>query len=118
MIQANSLACRQRQTLLEITGEVLPIRLIGLLAPDRLPELLRGSGRRHLDCRRATEMPMCLKYLVRMSSILEYFLQGVLLLLVDEQEFLSEMGVEAIPLHLIAQLSDGRIDQQQFFAIA
>ena len=29
MIQANGLACRQRQTLLEITCEVLSIRLIG-----------------------------------------------------------------------------------------
>jgi hypothetical protein len=53
-----------------------------------------------------------------MGFILEYFLQGVLLLPIDEQEFLSEMGVEAIPLHLIAQLSDRRINQQQFFAVA
>ena len=63
-------------------------------------------------------MPLCLKALVCMSFILEYFLQGMLLLLVDEQEFLSEVGVEAIPVHLIAQVADGRIDQQQLFAIA
>ena len=63
-------------------------------------------------------MPLCWKALVCMSFILEYFLQGMLLLLVDEQEFLSEVGVEAIPIHLIAQLADGRIDQQQLFAIA
>jgi hypothetical protein len=48
-----------------------------------------------------------------MSVILEYFLQRVLLLLVDEQQFLSEMSVEAIR-SAIAQLSEGRIDQQQF----
>jgi len=52
-------------------------------------------------------MPLCWKALVCMSFILEYFLQGMLLLLVDEQEFLAEVGVEAIPIHLIAQLADG-----------
>jgi hypothetical protein len=53
-----------------------------------------------------------------MRSILEYFLQSVLLLLIDEQKFASKVGVEPIPLYLIAQLFNGGVDEQQLFSIA
>jgi hypothetical protein len=53
-------------------------------------------------------MPTCAKeYLVLMSFILEDLLQGGLLLLINEQEFPSEMCVESVTLDLVAKLSDG-----------